>query len=144
MVNCLRFNNHTPSLRKIRSQKETITRVNLYPKTSINSDNLNISTYYFLRQDRVSRGGVIAVYNKKELKYKVLLQESLKFIEHICIELSWWNEKLILANIYRTRNSVFNAFVSNFEDILFAFFAICDNILHLGDYNFNMYDSTLV
>lgn len=107
---------------------------------NISSQTVGLDNYRFVRVDRLGRGGGVGVYIKGNIPFTVMLRESRDIVEHIWIKFKFQNKTIIIGNLYRSPSSNINDFFSYFEDVLIDFFAQCDKLLCLGDFNINMLD----
>lgn len=108
--------------------------------SDIDDEVTSLNGYYFVRQDRETRGGGVGLYIGSNLEFNVLRSECTDVIEHIWIRVRIENKSVIVGNIYRPPGSSCQEFLSYFEDLLIEFYADCDYISCLGDFNINMLD----
>lgn len=97
-----------------------------------------LDNYVLVRQDRLGRGGGVAVYLKNTFNFRVLHRESAAFIEQIWIEVTINDKKILIGNIYRPPKGELNLFYSALDSILVGFYATCEYIILLGDFNINI------
>lgn len=106
-----------------------------------NDSMLHIEGYRILRNDRrdQKRGGGVAIYLRKDLKYSIISKSSYceGFCEFIITEVTKDFNKILIACVYNPHktHSIFNFF-----DVLNPFTAKYKEIVTGGDFNLNLLD----
>lgn len=107
---------------------------------SISSECLYIEGYYLIRYDRNRRGGGVAIYLKRSLKYNILKTGG--NIEQIWIQISNKNIDIIIGAIYRPPELSYHNFWSDFEATYTEISPRSKNIVCLGDFNTDLLNDT--
>lgn len=112
-------------------------------KTSFPNRGVNITDYSLVRKDRCSRGGGVAFYIKKSIKFKVLEcpESTDSLLESLWISVRLCGRKFCVGTLYRPPSVSFDDCVTHLENILIEFIPQFDCILFGGDFNVNFLDN---
>lgn len=98
---------------------------------------VRIVGYNLVRCDRNNRGG----YNKRNIKYTVLIRRSIEYCECIWLKLQFGKDNLLaMCIVYRPPNTDFSVFVDHYEDKLIECSSEFNKVICMGDINVNMFE----
>ena len=100
-----------------------------------------IPNYRLFRRDRNGHGGGLIAYIRSDIPCRRLTQLESKSLETIVVELKLKTENWILVSCYRPPNLPDSVFTKNITTILDKSSVKTDNILVLGDLNYNLLDN---
>mgnify|MGYP002716484922 CR=1 FL=1 len=107
-------------------------------KPSLPSSLVSLQGYTLFRNDRIGKGaGGVAVFVRNDIKVKTLSQSPGPYsasAEFLILELTTQFKTLLLACVYRAPNLNFD----NFEDAISQFIPLYNDILILGDVNYDV------
>ena len=105
---------------------------------SFNSAQFQIENFHLWRADRTANGGGLLTYIKSDIPSDRKHKLECKIIESIFTEIVVNNEKWIICGLYRppsmSDKEFSNDFIQTFDQLSVKY----DNILILGDLNYNM------
>lgn len=106
---------------------------------NISSKAVEIPGYKFARNDRVGiRGGGVGIYVSKKHKFKIVFKASVLHIcESIFVEIYAGSSKILFGVVYLPPPANFN----NFDEIHHELFLNYSNIIIVGDFNYNLFDT---
>lgn len=108
--------------------------------SSISSESINIEGYNLIRCDRNRRGGGVAIYLKRSMKYSIVKTGG--NIEQIWIKILNKNCETIIGTIYRPPDFSYKNFWSYFESSYVDISPLSENIICLGDFNTDLLSTT--
>lgn len=99
---------------------------------------IQINDYKLIRNDRQDRGGGVAFYIKKDIKYKILEAPNSGPIEQLWLSTKVGGKSLCLGTLYRPPNTNLMLVIDNLETILENFLPEFDYVLFGGDFNVDL------
>jgi hypothetical protein len=122
-------------------------------RQSNTNKSVQIENFKIVRSDRISRtndhnkGGGVAIYLHKNLKYKIILNSNkdnlnFNFIDFLLLEIFTKTIKIVFGIIYRTNNCS-NSDSRNFFDFITNTISSEQNIILTGDFNINFLNDNL-
>ena len=104
-----------------------------------------LTDYKLIRKDRESRGGGVAFYINKSVKYKILDIPAINDcpLEFLWISVTMSGKRLCLGTLYRAPNSNFNQSFECLENMISTFLTEYDIILFGGDLNVDFLSENL-
>jgi len=104
---------------------------------------VNIPGYNFIRLDRPTHGGGVAMYIRDSLRFKVLDHGAiLEYIEHLWISVEFDGVFAAVGVVYRPCGSLLGSFLSFFEELYPDIFLNHDECFCLGDFNIDLLVNT--
>lgn len=105
---------------------------------NIDDNSLHIPGYSIVRADRTSRGGGIALYVHKSVKYSRILTST--NIEQLWISIFHKGERYSVGVVYRSPNCDYKLFVDQLEESVILCTLQGEKIICLGDINIDFLD----
>lgn len=106
--------------------------------SSTDNRSLNINDYNLIRQDRETRGGGVAFYINKLLRFDRLEMSS--NIEQLWIKVKLNETWLAIGVFYKPPKLNHKYFIDELEESIAIAMSHCDKIICLGDSNINFFD----
>lgn len=100
-----------------------------------------LSGYKLFRQDRLGRGGGVAVYIKHTIKASPIPYMKANLTEQLWLSIVFKNKKIALGTLYSPHVSHYEMFLNEFENLLSVAVPTFDYILCAGDLNIDVLDS---
>ena len=110
-------------------------------ETKLNESFSAIPNYRLFRRDRNGHGGGLIAYIRSDIPCRRLTQLESKSLETIVVILKLKTENWILISCYRPPNLHVSVFTEKITSILDKSSVKTDNILVLGDLNYNLLDN---
>lgn len=106
-------------------------------------DNIFLPNYNLVKNSRINRGGGVAFFIKKSIKYKILTQSNNdNHLEHVWISTKIAGKTFCLGSLYRPPTSNLNHCLEELERDITAFMPVYDYILCGGDLNIDFLDTS--
>lgn len=103
----------------------------------VNTNNVKIQGYNFVRQDREGRGGGVGLYIKSCYKYSVINNDFTRKenFEQVWVKILFQKVSFIFGCVYRPPSHRFSNFLVDFDNTLTSLSPLCDKICCGGDFN---------
>lgn len=109
--------------------------------SAILTENIEIPNYTLIRKDRDSRGGGVAFYINKCLKFNILeVPPQASLLEELWISVKINNKTFCFGSLYRPPNVNLNACLDDLENSITNFLPSFSGIIFGGDFNINCLD----
>lgn len=106
--------------------------------SNVSNNLLNIDGYRFIRKDRPSRGGGIAVYLRSDWNCELLRGNVSEYLEEIWLKISIKKRTYLFGSLYRPPAGSIPYFLELMEDSLSEFLPTCSEIICGGDINLDL------